>query len=249
MRRGNKTGRSWAYAGAALGGSVSIAANTAHSYIPPPGARPDWQPPAGAVVGAVFWPVALALAAEILARTRWPVGRRWILLRFGGLLPVALVAAVVSYRHLSGLLTTYGEDTLTAVIGPLAVDGLMVMATAALLAHTHTDGAAPRSSTVEGSLPVSTPSDPVTAPTPVLPQEPVEVESRPTHPTSPVPPATRLRLPRVMQDAIQETADRAAAEGRDLTAADIRTAVRVPEEMAERILADMRPVNGHTITA
>jgi hypothetical protein len=45
-----------------------------------------------------------------------------------------LVAATVSYRHLSGLLHFYGEEAITATIGPLAVDGLMVMATAALLA-------------------------------------------------------------------------------------------------------------------
>ena len=52
------------------------------------------------------------------------------------MLPVASVAAIVSYRHLSGLLAFYGEDTITATIGPLAVDGLMVMATGALLATT-----------------------------------------------------------------------------------------------------------------
>ncbi|GAA2355727.1 DUF2637 domain-containing protein [Dactylosporangium salmoneum] len=46
---------------------------------------------------------------------------------------MALVAAVVSYRHLSGLFRHYGEDPLTATLGPLAVDGLMVMAAAALL--------------------------------------------------------------------------------------------------------------------
>jgi hypothetical protein len=40
----------------------------------------------------------------------------------------------VSYRHLSGLLAFYGEDGLTVAIGPLAVDGLMVMATGALIA-------------------------------------------------------------------------------------------------------------------
>jgi hypothetical protein len=32
------TGRGWAYVGAVLGGSVSIAANVAHSYVPPTGA-------------------------------------------------------------------------------------------------------------------------------------------------------------------------------------------------------------------
>jgi hypothetical protein len=137
------TGRRWAYAGALLGGGVSIAANVAHSYVPPVGAPADWAPHAGAVVGAVFWPVALFVAIEILARVAWPDGRRWVLLRFGGLLPVAAVAAFVSYRHLSGLLTFYGDETAVAVLGPLAVDGLMVMATGALIATSRARAATP----------------------------------------------------------------------------------------------------------
>jgi hypothetical protein len=127
-------GRGWAYGGALLGGAVSVAANVAHSYVPPAVAGPGWDPHAGAVVGAVFWPVALFVAIEILARTPWPGAARWVVLRYAGLLPVALVAALVSYRHLAGLLAFYGEDPLTATLGPLAVDGLMVMATGALIA-------------------------------------------------------------------------------------------------------------------
>jgi len=127
-------GRSWAYLGALVGAGVSVAANVAHSYVPPAGAASGWSPHTGAVVGAVFWPVALLVAIEVLARVAWPAGGRWLLVRFGGLGPVATVAAVVSYRHLSGLLSFYGEDTITTTVGPLAVDGLMVMATGALLA-------------------------------------------------------------------------------------------------------------------
>ena len=56
------------------------------------------------------------------------------MLRWVGLPPVALVAAFVSYRHLSGLLDHYNEETLVVWFGPLAVDGLMLMATSALLA-------------------------------------------------------------------------------------------------------------------
>jgi len=126
--------RNWAYAGAVLGGAVSIAANVAHSYVRPMDAPANWSPEAGAVAGSVFWPVALFVAVEILVRTAWPPGRRWSALRFGGLLPVAAVAALVSYRHLSGFLGAYGGDTVTVMVGPLAVDGLMLMATGALLA-------------------------------------------------------------------------------------------------------------------
>jgi len=130
----SNAGRGWAYAGALLGAGVSVAANVAHSYVPPAEAGPGWSPHTGAVVGAVFWPVALLVAIEVLARVPWPNAARWTVVRFGGLGPVALVAAVVSYRHLSGLLSYYGEDGITATVGPLAVDGLMVMATGALLA-------------------------------------------------------------------------------------------------------------------
>jgi hypothetical protein len=132
--RTSSAGRGWAYAGALLGAGVSVAANVAHSYVPPADAGPAWSPHTGAVVGAVFWPVALLVAIEVLARVPWPNAARWTVVRFGGLGPVAIVAAVVSYRHLSGLLSYYGEDGITSTVGPLAVDGLMVMATGALLA-------------------------------------------------------------------------------------------------------------------
>jgi hypothetical protein len=127
-------GRAWAYGGATLGGLVSVAANVAHSYVPPVAADADWSPQPGAVIGAVFWPVALLVAVEILARVAWPADRLWLALRWAGVGPVALVAAVVSYRHLSGLLAFYREDAMTARLGPLAVDGLMLVATGALIA-------------------------------------------------------------------------------------------------------------------
>ncbi|MFG3603475.1 hypothetical protein [Micromonospora chersina] len=113
---------------------MSVAANVAHSYIRPEDAPAAWSPQPGAVVGSIFWPVALFVCVEILARVAWPSGRRWTALRFGGALPVALVAALVSYRHLSGLLTAYGEDVITATVGPLAVDGLALISAGALLA-------------------------------------------------------------------------------------------------------------------
>lgn len=124
--------RAWAYAGAIVGAGVSVAANVLHSYVPPQGVAPGWHPAGGAVVGAVFWPLALLVAIEIFAR--WhptKTSAKW--LRVLGLVPVAVVAAVVSYRHMSGLLAYWHEDPVTVYIGPLAVDGLMTMAASALI--------------------------------------------------------------------------------------------------------------------
>lgn len=129
-----KNGKLWAYLGAAVGGTVSVAANVAHSFVPPDRTSSSWQPHFGAVVLAAFWPLALLLAVEVMARVAWPRELRWMLVRFVGVSPVAVVAAVVSYRHLSGLLDFYGEDGVTVALGPLAVDGLMVISTGALLA-------------------------------------------------------------------------------------------------------------------
>jgi hypothetical protein len=157
---------------------VSIAANIAHSYVPPAGLAPqlaqDWSPNVGAVIGAMFWPVALFVATEILTRVAWPSGWAWQLLRWAGMVPVAFVAALVSYRHLSGLLGFYGEESIVCVLGPLAVDGLMVMATGAILAtgqtkHTPASVSVPAASTlitVPAPTPPAVPAPSSTAPEP-----------------------------------------------------------------------------------
>jgi hypothetical protein len=128
--------RGFAYLGVLTGLVVSVAANIAHSFLTPPGwpAGRGWVPEPGAVLGAMFWPVALLLTTEILTRKRWPTGWLWLAVRLAGLLPVAGVAAVISYQHLHGLLQHYHESDLAAVIGPLSIDGLMVTASAALIA-------------------------------------------------------------------------------------------------------------------
>jgi hypothetical protein len=139
--RGTGDARRFGYAGVSVGLLVSVAANIAHGFVPPAGWPPGraWAPEPGAVFGAMFWPVALLLTTEILTRKRWPTGVGWLLVRLAGLLPVAVVAAVISYQHLHGLLLHYHETRLAAAIGPLSIDGLMVMASAALIAPNRCD--------------------------------------------------------------------------------------------------------------
>ena len=192
------SGRGWAYTGAILGGLVSVAANVAHSYIPPAAAPAGWHPEPGAVFFAVVWPVFLFIAIEILARSAWPTGAGWSLLRFGGMVPVAAVAAFVSYRHLSGLLAHYGEVPIVYHLGPLAVDGLMVMATGALLAtstrRTSTP-ATPATPAPAVALPVPPAAVPVAqAPAKRAPAKKASPAKKAT-PTVPTPPRKRVPAP------------------------------------------------------
>ncbi len=136
-------GRRFAYAGVCLGLAVSVWANIADAMVKPetlPARWPAgkaWHADPGAIGTAAFWPLALFLALEVLSRTSWGTGRGLLVARAGvGL--VAVVAAVVSYLHLHGLLgDVYGQPAVPALIGPLAIDGLMAVSAAALLAGGH----------------------------------------------------------------------------------------------------------------
>lgn len=120
-----KSGRRIAWLSFVLGIAVSVAGNVLHSALTPAGP--------GELFGAAFWPLALMLSIENLTRVRWQFGRWWMAARVIGLLLVGIVAAVLSYRHLAGLMTSWGEDRFNAHLGPLAVDGLMLLAATALL--------------------------------------------------------------------------------------------------------------------
>jgi hypothetical protein len=120
-------GRGWARFGFGLGISASVLGNIAHSYIHP-------HPRLGDVTSSAFWPVALLIALEVISRVQWPEGRWWWITRFGGLTTVALIAALTSYLHMAALLGYYQEDRITVSLGPLSVDGLMVVCSVALLA-------------------------------------------------------------------------------------------------------------------
>jgi hypothetical protein len=141
LREPDTRGRFAAWFGFAGGGAVSVAANVAHA-----------QPTLGARLTGAFWPLALLLAVEVITRVQWQPGGWWVATRYAGATLVALVAAIVSYRHMAGLLTRYGEDALAAHLGPLAVDGLMVVSGVALLSLARTV-AAPASSYGRTSTP------------------------------------------------------------------------------------------------
>lgn len=130
------SGHTIARIGSVVGLGASIAANVAHACLRPGSLPPGehWSPEIGAMVSGTLWPIALLLSTEIMMRKAWPKGREYLALRILGLAPVAVVAAVISYGHVRGLLLHYGETTLSASLGPLAIDGLMLVSTAALMA-------------------------------------------------------------------------------------------------------------------
>lgn len=123
-----------------LGITVSVAANVAHIWFV---IRPDGQAALyAAMILAAFWPLALAVSVEVISRVGYPRGWGWALARFGGIGAVGAVAAVVSYLHMHSLLNHFGEMRVSAIVGPLGVDGLLIVGGFALFAIGETRKAA-----------------------------------------------------------------------------------------------------------
>lgn len=122
-----KAGRRWAYVVMLTMLALSIAGNLSHTFLKNPTAGMRAQ------TYAVMWPLLVWAGVELFVRIPWrkePVHHavRW----FGVLIPAG-VAGLVSYNHLSGLLKADREDWIVYTLGPLAVDGLMLMSTLGLL--------------------------------------------------------------------------------------------------------------------
>lgn len=132
---GLRGGRFVSWAGFGFGSIVSIAGNVLHAWLPPEHAPPGWHPGIVPQLGAAVWPVMLLLAVEVLSRVRWRDEWQWRLARYGGTGTVAVGAAVISYGHVTAVLAAWGYGSLAAHVGPLVIDGLMVVSGFALLSH------------------------------------------------------------------------------------------------------------------
>jgi len=110
----------WTALFVALG--ASVAANVAY-------ARPDWGPRLSAGTA----PVLTVLAAALLERVPLGAARTWQRwLAWAGLSAVAAAAFITSYEHQYALLLKYGNPWLSAILLPVAVDGLIVLASVCL---------------------------------------------------------------------------------------------------------------------
>lgn len=129
-----KGARLVAWTGFAFGSVMSIAANVLFTWLPAASQVPGWSPGLAPQIGAAVWPIALLISVEALSRVAWRPGWQWMLARYGGAGTVALGSGVISYGHLKGLLLAWGYGGLEASVGPLVIDGLMVISGFALLA-------------------------------------------------------------------------------------------------------------------
>ena len=195
------SGRGWAYAGAILGGAVSVAANVAHSYIPPDAGWPTGPPVAPRSARSAR---RCSGRSRCWSRSRSSPGSRG---RRGGGGPRFGSAGCCRSPWSPRSCPTgtcpdcsahYGEDAMTSHVGPLAVDGLMILATAALLATSARPAVAVRPSwpTRRSSRP-RTPSPSRASPSPRPPRHSVSPRHPPTVATATRATPTRLpgRLP------------------------------------------------------
>jgi hypothetical protein len=127
-----KIGKLWtgsvAYVSLLVGAGLSVAGNLADTYRTR-GADVDTLDK----VMAAGWPILVLLAIEMFVSRRWspkPLFQVW---RWLGCLAVGGMAMVVSWTHLHDLMSSRGQLYIVAILGPLAIDGMAIMATGLIL--------------------------------------------------------------------------------------------------------------------
>jgi hypothetical protein len=143
-------GRVYAYIGQIGGFALSFWANIRDAYIPeiPDGvAGADWRegypgykeldPTIFDLVTAGFFPVAVFVAIELLARVAWKDTWPHRILRWAGVGSLTAVALIVSYSHLRTGFLLAGWNPEMASLAPAAIDGFMVLCTVVLLMTGH----------------------------------------------------------------------------------------------------------------
>jgi hypothetical protein len=123
----NLDGRKWARFWLVVALLVSVIANVTHACLADSEITLWLRVP-----GALIWPLFTFAGIEILVRMIWERRlshniTRWVLLS------AAVPAAITSYQHQNSLLRMMGEIGFIQGIGPLAIDGLMIGCTMALL--------------------------------------------------------------------------------------------------------------------
>lgn len=120
-------GKVYSILGFIFGSVTSVAFNVLAARIPPEHAPQDWQPSIVAQVFAGVWPLALLISIEVISRISWPTTFGGQSAKYGGSILVALPTATISYQHIQAVLLEWQYNSLSAGVGPLVLDGLMVL--------------------------------------------------------------------------------------------------------------------------
>ncbi len=231
----------WAVRGTlAFGVSASVAANTLHA---------DPNPISQSI--AAWPPLALLLTVELVSRV--PVHRRSLAgLRVLATVVISGIAAWVSYWHMAGVASHYGETDASPYLLPVSVDGLIVVASISLVEL----AGRIRDAEAVSTTAVSPPPAPVIVPD--GPTQPMIVPDRPAIAASTPAPARDPRAyvppPPPAPPLSSETLDAAriaAAEyrqhtGRDITRDALRDRLRVSNALAGELLRATRAVTPGT---
>lgn len=203
-------GRLLAWAALLTALAASVGANVAFA-----------RPAIGPRLSSAVAPVLVVLAAGLLERVplagvaHW---RRW--LAYGGLGVVVVAAFVTSYDHQHALLINYGNTETAAVLLPIAVDGLIVLASVCLTVI------AERRRELAASVPLAAPAvaaveAPAAGPVPAAQPEPVSAALVP------------------LRGAAARVAE-LLADRPELKAADVATELGIADRTARRHLATVR---------
>jgi len=117
-----------AYVALLVGAGLSVAGNVADTFRVR-GALTDGLD----ITLAGAWPILVLLTIELFVSQRWSPRRGFQVLRWIGCLAVGSMAMLSSWVHLHDLLANRGQLIAVAVGGPLAIDGMAIMATGLLL--------------------------------------------------------------------------------------------------------------------
>jgi hypothetical protein len=122
MNTAKLRGMQWAARGTlVLGVSASVSANVLHA-----------EPNAISQTIAGWPPLALLITVELVSRI--PTVRRGLgLVRIVAATGIAAIAAWVSYWHMAGVASRYGEVGASPYLLPISVDGLIVVASVSLV--------------------------------------------------------------------------------------------------------------------
>ena len=112
-----------------LGLAASVAGNIQSIYLDAPHGE---SPSVGAFISAVWWPGILFLMIEIAIHTPWAKTSTDRVVQWLGAGVIGALAFYISYFHLAHVLSSFGYDTASRYVGPLAIDTAMMVATYAL---------------------------------------------------------------------------------------------------------------------